>query len=479
MSEKKNAKVVRRRYRDDADYARSYAAFIREDYAGAARILESLVGKRPDDVSICNDLGVCFFLSDHPQEARGALERALQAGGRKASAGVNLRYLVSPGGVFPGGEGINGHRYALPGGAAPSSEETVSIIILEYNNPKLTLESLRSLKRFRPGVPFEVILIDNSDRGPSPDFQALAGLPELKVHRSDRNLGFAGGCNKGAELARGEFLHFVNNDTLFQDRCVEELVRVLANDPRVGIAGSRLLYDDGTVQHAGIVFSHLSGSPEHRCRYSPAHDPRVNIPLDMQAVTGASLMIRRELFKRLGGFSEEFVNGYEDLDLCLRAAGAGSRVVYNPLSVLYHLESMSPERTLHEEANLQRFEKIWGGRLRRDQVEYLSPCDNFLLSYTDNPDRDRRRRQVLGLSLYLLRRHPELTVLLPLHCIEFYKHYRFQRFARHLFAYLMDQDQILAARDLFHYFLLRGGFRVRHVGEMRNLLKQKTKRDAP
>jgi GT2 family glycosyltransferase len=464
--------VSTRRYREPSDYLRSYRAFIRGEYEEAAGLLETLCKKKPGCGAWLNDLGVCRYLTGDTERSRKTLERAVRADGEASAARVNLFYLFHPAGFTIHDRERAARTYRLPEGVMDLSGERVSIILLEYNNPELTLACLRSLNACSPSLPFEVILIDNSEGEPAVDYRSAAGFPELRYRKNPENTGFARGCNQGASLARGSLLYFVNNDTLFREGAVEELARVLVQDSKAGIAGSRLLYRDETIQHAGIVFTHLDGSPEHRCRHGLAEDPAVNIPLELQAVTGASLMIRSDLFRELGGFSETFRNGYEDLDLCLKAGRAGFKVVYNPRSVLTHLESMSRNRTLHEEANLRHFRDAWGDGIRRDELDCLGRNENFLLSYTDHPGREKRQRQLLALCARLIRNHPGLPLVLPLPCIEFSKQFRLHRFSRLLFFFLLEQGQLSTARSLYRSFLLRQGYRTGTVRDMRQALRQ-------
>jgi hypothetical protein len=134
----------------------------------------------------------------------------------------------------------------------------------------------------------------------------------------------------------------------------------LAADPSIGIVGARLLYADGSLQHAGLGL--LPGPVSrwwHVLRRQPGTLADANIARDFLAVTGAALMIRRELFEELGGFDEGFVNGWEDVDLCLRAWCAGARVHYEPRAVFDHLESATLGRQHNHERNERRFIERW------------------------------------------------------------------------------------------------------------------------
>ena len=123
-----------------------------------------------------------------------------------------------------------------------------------------------------------------------------------------------------------------------------------------------MLYPDGTIQHAGIDL--INGVPDHPHRLQPADMPAANIPRDLDMVTGACLLIRRELFLQLAGFDEVYRNGVEDVDLCLRAREAGYRVVYQPRAMIYHHEGQSSGRFDHVDRNLRFFHRQVAGEIR-------------------------------------------------------------------------------------------------------------------
>jgi GT2 family glycosyltransferase len=136
-------------------------------------------------------------------------------------------------------------------------------------------------------------------------------------------------------------------------------------DPRVAVAGSLLLYPDTReVQHAGIDFT-FDGIPYHRFRFCPFETQGVDVSGIVRAVTGACFLTQRDLFGRLGGFDEGFVNGYEDVDFCLRAAAAGGLSYYCSDSVLLHHESGTPGRIdrRREAANLDYLLRRWRNRV--------------------------------------------------------------------------------------------------------------------
>ncbi|HEY9722353.1 MAG TPA: glycosyltransferase [Oscillatoriaceae cyanobacterium] len=253
----------------------------------------------------------------------------------------------------------------------PETGLPVSIVIPVYNQVEFTRTCLLALSHHTPGALYELIVVDNaSTDGTQALLANVAG--SFRVVRNDRNLGFARACNQGARLARGEHVLFLNNDTAPLAGWLEALLREL-DAPDVGVVGAKLLYPQtGLVQHAGMAIAVEDTLPVHLFRHMDPRLPPVDESRDFEMVTGACMLIRRALFERLGGFDEGYLNGFEDVDLCLRVREAGYRVRYAPQSVVYHCEGTSEGRFDYNQANYERFKARWqgcfdaAGRLRRE-----------------------------------------------------------------------------------------------------------------
>ena len=254
--------------------------------------------------------------------------------------------------------------------AAP--RPAASIVIPLWNNVAFTHACLVRLAAATPAGSYEVVLVDNGSTDATQDLLAtLSG--DVRIVRNPRNLGVARACNQGAEVAAGRYLVFLNNDTEPHPGWLEPLVEVFDTEPDVGVVGSKLLFPNGLVQHAGVwMVGDRSGQAFfglHRLYQSAPDDPIVDQRCDLQAVTGAALAIRRDLFRRIGGFDESYWNGNEDVDLCLKVGGAGYRVVYEPRSCLTHHESVSgPERFSRVDDNVRRLAERWSARSAVDVV---------------------------------------------------------------------------------------------------------------
>ena len=233
-----------------------------------------------------------------------------------------------------------------------------SIIIPVFNKVELTQQCLTHLAEVTTETSYEVIVVDNDSSDGTAEFlSSLRG--DIRVITNHANLGFAKACNQGAAVAKGKYLVYLNNDTIPQLGWLSPLVEEVESYENVAVVGSKLLYPDNTIQHAGVVFSRNLGTPYHI--FQGAHEslPAVNARKEFQAVTAACMLVRKEIFEKVGAFDEDFVNGFEDVDLCLKIRQLGKKVIYQPKSCLYHLESQTSGRKTHDVANGQRLYARW------------------------------------------------------------------------------------------------------------------------
>ena len=245
-----------------------------------------------------------------------------------------------------------------------------SMVIVAHGKREVTAQCLASIEReLGPalGGACELVLVDNA----SPDDTATlfdAWRDRATIISNQQNRNFAGGCNDGAAAARGDVLLFLNNDTVVLPGAVEALSQT-ALEPDVGAAGLRLLYPDDTIQHAGVVMIRTRGGmvvPHHVFHHQAGDLAAARCVLDLDAVTGACLAIRRELFHELGGFDEAYVNGWEDVDLCLRIRVSGRRVVYRGDLHLIHDEGRTRGEVKGFDRNAEVFYTRWRHVLEPD-----------------------------------------------------------------------------------------------------------------
>ncbi|NLG80400.1 MAG: glycosyltransferase [Firmicutes bacterium] len=235
-----------------------------------------------------------------------------------------------------------------------------SIVIPIHNNWTYTQACLSALGPYlRQSDKYEIIVVDNGSTDGSAD-RIEREFPSVNVVVNPSNMSFSCACNRGAGEATGKYLVFLNNNTQVLPGWLEELVSAADADASIGIVGSKLLFPDGTLQHAGVDLCYAAPYP-----ITPSHmkyrqqDKEEGALQEVWAVTGASMLIRRDLFFNVGGFEEAYRNGYEDVDLCLKVRNQGYKVIYNPKSKAIHHEAKTPGRHALEADNLNVLHRRW------------------------------------------------------------------------------------------------------------------------
>jgi GT2 family glycosyltransferase len=260
----------------------------------------------------------------------------------------------------------------VPASTAPA----VSIVIPAFGKPLLTFSCLASIARHTRGE-FEVIVVDDASREPLAD--ALADVRGVRFDRNATNMGFIATCNRGAELARGELVVFLNNDTLVTDGWLDALQATFREQPDAGLVGARLVYPDGRLQEAGgIVWR--DGSAWNDGRGDDVARPEYNYLREVDYCSGACLAMPRELFRALGGFDVRYAPAYyEDVDLAFRVREAGRRVYYQPAAKIVHFEGQTSGTDItqgikrHQAINRGVFMARWSAALAKHAPNGVRP----------------------------------------------------------------------------------------------------------
>lgn len=253
----------------------------------------------------------------------------------------------------------------------------ISILIPTIDDWRLTDAAVAALLRNCAGHDIEIIIVDNgSNAGAAIGLaQSLIGrdptLTRIRPIWLAENLNFALGTNVAFAASTGARVVLLNNDTTVCSGWLDPLMRELDQPDVVG-AQPLLLYGDGTVQTAGTGFPDCGGLPSHLLVGHPAEDARRLGSFDVSAVTAAALAMRATDYFRLRGLDPRFINGFEDVDLCLRAVvEAGARLRVATDSTVIHFESRTRTRTVTE-SNRQILWSTWRDRLPRpDTAEIL------------------------------------------------------------------------------------------------------------
>jgi GT2 family glycosyltransferase/capsular polysaccharide biosynthesis protein len=241
----------------------------------------------------------------------------------------------------------------------------VSIIIPLLNQLEMTRRCLRAIEAHTPHELIEVIAVDNASTDGTAEFlQSWKGAFNLRIISNETNLGYAKANNQGARIAQGNYLVLLNNDTEPQSNWIQALLSVFSEHERVGAVGAKLLYPDGTIQHAGVItvkdnLQHHPILPVHT-GYQQKDGLLFNQLRAFPAVTGACMMLPKAIYQRLGGLDESYWNGYEDVDLCFKIGKSGYEIYFQPQSVVIHYESQAgPQRRIREKENLELLNQRW------------------------------------------------------------------------------------------------------------------------
>lgn len=220
--------------------------------------------------------------------------------------------------------------------ASTLAKPLVSVIILNYNGKNFIKRCLQTVLA-DSYEPKEVILVDNASQDDSMDM-AEDFADQIRIIRNSENYGFPKGCNVGIRQAKGDIIVLLNIDTAVRPHWLNELIKPMILNPRIGITGSKLFFLDGKrIQYAG-------GGIKPNCLtyhdgYGQPDAPEYNVIKDAEYITGASVAIRRELLEKAGGLDEGFPMYFEDVDLSFTARRLGYRVRYQPTSVVLHFET--------------------------------------------------------------------------------------------------------------------------------------------
>jgi len=252
----------------------------------------------------------------------------------------------------------------------------ISVIIVSYNVKEFLYQCILSLKKAIEGLESEIIVVDNN----SIDGTAIIiekYFPDILLIKNKENLGFGKACNQALKLAKGEYILFINPDTIIQEDTIKVMLNFFREHPDAGAAGCKILNSDGTLQLSCrrsfptpfVAFSKLVGLsrlfPKSNVfgKYNLTYlDPDKVYPVD--AISGSFMTIKREVYDKVGGFDESFFMYGEDLDYCYRIKEAGWKIYYVPYTKVIHYKG--------ESAKLANFDNI---------ITFYKAMDIFVRKY--------------------------------------------------------------------------------------------------
>jgi N-acetylglucosaminyl-diphospho-decaprenol L-rhamnosyltransferase len=250
--------------------------------------------------------------------------------------------------------------------------DVISIIIVNFNGLQYTRQCLETIFQYHAQQNIEVIVVDNNSSDKSQS-ELTRLFPQITLISLPENRGFGAANNIGAQKAKGDLFFFVNNDTLFNNEAIESLGAILSSQHQYGMIGPKLLNGDRSFQRSFGKFPTLK--TEFLTKNGAESYPEPSIeemassqPIEKDWITGAAIMIKRELFEMIGGFDEHYFMYFEDIDLCKTLNERGYKTYYLSSVTMIHLGGKSygkkNERVLFE--------------YRRSQLRYYDKHNSIL-----------------------------------------------------------------------------------------------------
>ena len=232
----------------------------------------------------------------------------------------------------------------------------LSIIIVNYHHSHILSDCLESVYKTIEKIQFEIILVDNSSKDNGIK-SILKRYPKTQYIKNSKNIGFSRANNQGAKLASGDFLLFINPDTIMIEKAVESMLNHIRSDSSIGVLGPKVLNSDNTIQYScrkfPTIWSGLFNRYSLATRFFPNNrHSRDYLMLDydhnsirsVDWVSGCCMMISKLTFKKVNGFDENYFLFIEDVDLCQVMKKKGLRVIYFPNATIFHKISSSNAR---------------------------------------------------------------------------------------------------------------------------------------
>ncbi|WP_068777561.1 glycosyltransferase family 2 protein [Paenibacillus sp. FJAT-26967] len=232
----------------------------------------------------------------------------------------------------------------------------LSIIIVNFNTPQLTIDCLQSVHQSATSYTYEVILIDN-DSSDDSVARIQEEFPQMRLIVNRENVGFSRANNQGIRIAAGQYILLLNSDTIIKRDTFQIMIDFMRNHPQVGASGCKIVLPDGTLDKAckrgfptpSASFYYAFGiskwfpkNPRFN-QYQLSHlNPDDEYPID--CLVGAFMLVRREVIEQVGMLDEDFFMYGEDVDWCYRIKQAGWQIYYYPRTQIIHYKGASSRR---------------------------------------------------------------------------------------------------------------------------------------
>jgi len=249
----------------------------------------------------------------------------------------------------------------------------LSIIIVSFNTRKLTLDCLNSVYKEDAELDYEAVVVDNASKDGSTDalIKLQATNSGLKTIFNKENLGFAKANNQGIKIAKGEYILFLNSDTIVQKGSLGKLIEFAEKTPDAGVVGAKLLNRDGGIQASCFNFPSIKNAILQywfgKKGLFDKYAPKGKGPAVVDAVVGAVFLITPLALEKVGLLDERYFMYFEDIDYCRRVKAAGLKVYYLPEAGIIHYHGESGKTIKDESSQWKRLipsSKIYHGVLK-------------------------------------------------------------------------------------------------------------------
>lgn len=275
-----------------------------------------------------------------------------------------------------------------------SNKIQVSVVIVSWNVKNLLIECIKGIYGFSD---IEIIVVDNNSSDNTVD-HIILNFPDVVIIQNFKNIGFANANNQGFDLATGEYIYILNPDTLCSKKSIDILVKTMDENSRVGIVGPKILLGDGTIQESCArilptitsfflfeilpLRKILGKKITSRYLYPYSYE----LPSEVEAISGAAMLIRKEIIDTFGGFSDKFIHTGEDLELNYRVRKQGYYIYYNPLSIITHFCGQSSKQaelriTVNGYLSYHKYFEITKGKMSSMTFKFLVLAIRLPLSY--------------------------------------------------------------------------------------------------
>ncbi len=246
----------------------------------------------------------------------------------------------------------------------------ISIVIPNKDHIEDLMKCMDSIDRLSDYRNYEFVIVENNSTEDRTFefYKSIEDRDNVKVLYWDKEFNYSAINNFGVEAADGEYILLLNNDTeIINPDCLSQMLGYCQRED-VGIVGARLYYEDGSIQHAGVIIG-FGGIAGHAFvglyEDNGLYMSRTKVACDYSAVTAACLMVKKSIFHEVDGLDESFKVAFNDIDFCMKVRKLGKLVVYNPNAKLYHYESKSrgyedtPEKQARFAGEIERFHRKW------------------------------------------------------------------------------------------------------------------------